>query len=225
MARRDRARHLLSAKTPRDKFTELVGSLLLSGPRRGRLAIDVDRAASRSAILFRIRLARTVRRFGAGRADPGQTLGRARGDAVLRRFVMLGIGLLFGLIAFEAGPKLLKIVLENEVEVPHVSVEGRTAANVEGQPEVLGYLAYFGFLFLVLRWWKQADPLRGSRLSLSASCVCVFLGLCPVRAVVLPTTVGHDAGRHDLAGGATFESLGRSTKSRGPAASVPAAST
>ena len=88
---------------------------------------------------------------------------------------MLGIGLLFGLIAFEAGPKLLKIVLDNEVEIPHVSIDGRGGTNVEGQPEVMGYLAYFGFLFLVLRWWKQADPLCGSRFELvEALVVCVF---------------------------------------------------
>ncbi|MES1213862.1 MAG: hypothetical protein ABUL64_04670, partial [Singulisphaera sp.] len=96
------------------------------------------------------------------------------GDPVLRRFVMLGLGLLFGLIAFETGPRLLKVVLENEVHVPHVSIDGRGAYGVDGQPEVMGYLAYFGFLFLLLRWWKQADPLRNSRLSLWALGVTVF---------------------------------------------------
>jgi hypothetical protein len=96
------------------------------------------------------------------------------GDAVLRRFVLLGIGLIFGLVAFETGPKLLKIVLENEVEVPHVQFDGHGAYSVEGQPEVMRYLAYFGFLFLLVRWWKQADPLRSSRLSLWSIMVCVF---------------------------------------------------
>jgi hypothetical protein len=96
------------------------------------------------------------------------------GDMVLRRFVMLGVGLLFGLVAFETGPRLLKIVLDNEIQVPHVSLEGHTTSDVDGQPEVMGYLAYFGFLFMVQRWWKQADPIRSSRLSLWSLAVCVF---------------------------------------------------
>jgi hypothetical protein len=37
---------------------------------------------------------------------------------------------------------------------------------VDGAPNLKGYLAYFAFLFPVLRWWKQADPLRAARLSL-----------------------------------------------------------
>ena len=97
-----------------------------------------------------------------------------QGDAVLRRFVMLGIGLAFGLVAFETGPRLLKIVLDNEIVMPHVQTDGRPAYSVEGQPEVMGFLAYFGFLFLLVRWWKQADPLRWSRLSLWSIMVCVF---------------------------------------------------
>jgi hypothetical protein len=44
---------------------------------------------------------------------------------------------------------------------------------VDGRPELFGYLAYFGFLFFVIRWWKQADPLRSSRLSVWATVVCV----------------------------------------------------
>ena len=73
IARRDSERHLLSAKSSRDKFTELVGSLLLSAAvAGGRLAVDVDRAASRPTILVRVCLAGLVRRDGGlGRADSG----------------------------------------------------------------------------------------------------------------------------------------------------------
>ena len=37
------------------------------------------------------------------------------------------------------------------------------------------YLAAFGSLFLVIRWWRQADPVRSTRLSLWSLFVCVFL--------------------------------------------------
>ncbi len=176
IARRDSARHLLSAKSSRDKFTELVGSLLLSAAVAAAASLLMLIVQHRDQQFYSeyawLGLCGAVGAWGV--LIPAKLWEGREGDVVLRRFVMLGIGLLFGLIAFEAGPKLLKIVLDNEVDIPHVSIDGRSGTNVEGQPEVMGYLAYFGFLFLVLRWWKQADPLRGSRLSLWALVVCVF---------------------------------------------------
>ena len=38
---------------------------------------------------------------------------------------------------------------------------------------MLPYLAYFGFLFVILRWWRMADPLRTVRLSLWSTVWCV----------------------------------------------------
>ena len=37
-----------------------------------------------------------------------------------------------------------------------------------GHPQLLAYLACFGTLFLLVRWWRQADPLRRTRISLWA---------------------------------------------------------
>jgi hypothetical protein len=37
----------------------------------------------------------------------------------------------------------------------------------------MAYMACFGTLFLVLRWWRQADPLRLSRLTLWSMIVSV----------------------------------------------------
>ena len=31
--------------------------------------------------------------------------------------------------------------------------------DAAGQPTLQGYLAYFAFLFPILRWWRLADPL------------------------------------------------------------------
>jgi hypothetical protein len=45
--------------------------------------------------------------------------------------------------------------------------------SAEGAPLLPAYLIYFAFLFLILRWWKQADPLRSSRVSLGSTMVCV----------------------------------------------------
>ena len=37
------------------------------------------------------------------------------------------------------------------------------------------FLAYFGFLFVLLRWWRQADPVRSARLSLWATACTVLV--------------------------------------------------
>ena len=44
----------------------------------------------------------------------------------------------------------------------------------DGSPLLPTYLVYFGGLFLILRWWKQADPLRKTRLSVWATAACVL---------------------------------------------------
>ena len=62
-------------------------------------------------------------------------------------------------------------VTVNNVAAPVYSVgnvNGSTSFYfyTDGSPQLMAYLACFGTLFLVLRWWRQADPLRGARLSL-----------------------------------------------------------
>jgi hypothetical protein len=38
----------------------------------------------------------------------------------------------------------------------------------------MAYMAVFGTLLLVVRWWKQTDPLRPSRISLWSMIVCLI---------------------------------------------------
>jgi len=40
---------------------------------------------------------------------------------------------------------------------------------------LLAYLAVFGTLFMAIRWWFQADPLRRTRLSLWSMFVCIIM--------------------------------------------------
>ena len=32
----------------------------------------------------------------------------------------------------------------------------------DGTPKPIAFLAYFGFLFVIPRWWRQADPMRST---------------------------------------------------------------
>lgn len=105
------------------------------------------------------------------------------GDAVLRRFVMLVAGLVIGLSAcLMADVLMVRLAgreIANVIGVPNDFVPpGMYGAD--GTPFLTAFLAYFAALFLVLRWWRQADPLRKTRFSLWATLVCMFW------AVVIP---------------------------------------
>ena len=42
---------------------------------------------------------------------------------------------------------------------------------------LMAYLAVFGALFFIIRWWTQADPLRSKRLSIWSLLVTVAMAM------------------------------------------------
>ena len=92
-------------------------------------------------------------------------------DVILRRFVMLAIGLLVGAAAWAVQSELLvQLPYEMNRHLPPPITGSHDAwrpdfYDVYGAP-TYAFLTYFGFLFFVLRWWRQADPLRHARLRL-----------------------------------------------------------
>ncbi len=106
------------------------------------------------------------------------------GEPIIRRFVLLLIGLGVGLLAYSvdavpAGRAALDAV---GLARSRARKAIRDRCSSDGlAPNLKGYLAYFAFLFPVLRWWKQADPLRAARLSLwSILCVAFWAWLLHV---------------------------------------------
>jgi hypothetical protein len=99
------------------------------------------------------------------------------GDHIRRRFAMLIVGLVVGVTAFGAST-LLRVDLPDLDQVTvHNGTEGWLAERLyseAGDPLLAGYLVYFAGLFVVLRWWTQADPLRRARMSLFATAGCVL---------------------------------------------------
>lgn len=97
----------------------------------------------------------------------------SRGDVWQRRMVMAGIGLLAGLASFG-----IRGYLSLDAPVPG---ESHAIAGTSPQfpAELPATLVLFTCLFGLLRWWRMADPLRSTRLSLWST------GLCVVLAVVL----------------------------------------
>ena len=89
-----------------------------------------------------------------------------RGDAVLRRFLLMVIGLGVGAAAFGLSQWLLANL---PPAAGYPSPDYRLPPSfygLDGRPLLMAHAACFGTLFLLVRWWRQADPLRRTRLSL-----------------------------------------------------------
>lgn len=106
------------------------------------------------------------------------------GDPWLRRLTMCGIGLLTGLVSF-----FIALLLNVNSTNPMVAI-GETSTGTQlamgNIPALLNHLLIFTLLFGIVRWWKQADPVRKTRLSVWS------VGTCLIWAVALSYLLGLD---------------------------------
>ncbi len=118
---------------------------------------------------------------------PAKAWEGALGDITLRRFAMLVIGLAFG-IATWGLHRILFVELPGDSRfVIDSGVFARSWINlslIDGRPSVWTFAIYFGLLFAVPRWWRQADPARLRRVSLGSVARAVLAAwllnmLCP----------------------------------------------
>lgn len=90
------------------------------------------------------------------------------GDAAVRCFVQLTLGLGIGAVAYGLSEFLMvpwtTIAHENFGDLPVQRWRGFFAED--NSPMLAAYLAYFPLLMGLVHWWKQADPLRRTRFSL-----------------------------------------------------------
>src|SRR5204863_6009824 len=93
-------------------------------------------------------------------------------DQVPMRIALMLLGALVGVVAwFVADSLLLKMPSWREpVDVGRglISNEMLGWPKTEGgaNPAIAVYIAYFAFLFVLPRWWRQAEYTRGDRMSL-----------------------------------------------------------
>lgn len=104
-----------------------------------------------------------------------------KGEALVRRFVMLSVGLFVGLVSFAFAEAIHldwqhQTTYDMDVEISPFS---QSTFAPEGAPRLLGHLAFFASLFVVLRWWKNADVVRRTRFNV------IGIGLCLIWAVLL----------------------------------------
>jgi hypothetical protein len=98
---------------------------------------------------------------------PAKFWNEKEGDSVLRRVVMMILGLGIGLQALwleygraSVAPTSSLWKMEGPVKLPASSLGGW-----QGIPIAASYLSYFGLAFFAMRWWKLADPRRQQRFS------------------------------------------------------------
>lgn len=116
------------------------------------------------------------------------------GDAWLRRLTLACIGLAVGIVAW-----LVSVYLNIPKEMLFSGdmgsrVSGWGARSVPAMP---AYPIFFALLFLVVRWWRMADPLRRTRLSIWSVLWCAIwgaiaaelVGLDPVRHAILAIVI------------------------------------
>ena len=96
-----------------------------------------------------------------------------QGDVMLRRFILMVIGLALGVFAYGSA-QMLMVDLPYDPKFSTVRYDPPLSFYADGRPLLLAYMAVFGTLFVAVRWWRQADPLRSTRMSLWGMVFCVL---------------------------------------------------
>jgi serine/threonine protein kinase len=186
--RKEKALRAMAVKTPRQQATELVGSLLgsavvVAAAVAVMLLITGDRYPMQDVVWLGV--VSTAASWGI--LIPSKFWEGTSGEALVRRFTMLAVGLAVGAVGFGVAESLLVHLNSNpnfQMDVPQPLRHTFHLSDSFGRMLLSGYMTFFGALFPVLRWWKQADPLRPHRLSVWDTF------LCALWAYVLSNLVG-----------------------------------
>jgi len=183
----------LPERTVRQKFTELCGSLLFSAGVATAVSLILVLLLTDHSTLEQYVWLSLVGIAGSwGMLVTAKFWEGREGEPVVRRTVLLGLGLLLGWFAYGISRWLmvdLTIASNFEPNLPADSFQA-TQLFSGGQPNLKLYLAYFGFLFPVLRWWRMAEPTRWTRFSLLSTLLCVGWALLLWLAWPFPQTWG-----------------------------------
>ncbi|MDZ4784092.1 MAG: serine/threonine-protein kinase [Planctomycetia bacterium] len=172
----EKALRAMPAKTARQQVTELVGSMLgsaivVAAVSCVMMLITGDNYDVPNYVwLSVVSMAATW-----GILIPAKFWEGTQGEGLLRRFVLLAVGLGVGATAYGVSETLFMHLTSNpslQLDMPPALRHPVLLSDSYGHQYLSGYLTYFGALFPVLRWWKQADPLRTSRLSVGSTIVC-----------------------------------------------------
>ena len=117
------------------------------------------------------------------------------GDVVVRRLIQGGIGVGVGALAFVIQQFLLlnenPLLITNGNGGAFDGHIGRISLlDGRNEPTMAGFMVFFGLLFLIRRWWWQADSFRKSRFRISSALVTLLLGVILTSMLPFPETLG-----------------------------------
>ncbi len=181
-------------KPPRQRLTELVGSLLAgslvaTAACAVMMLIEGYRADAAGvprpeqfAWLLLVSIAGTWAVLVPSKYWEG-----FRGEPMLRRFLLMVLGMGLGAIAFGLSEALL-VGLPPAAGYPTPPTY-KLPPNfyaADGRPLLMAYVACFAALLLLVRWWRQADPLRKTRFSVWTLLVSVVVAGCVAHVLQFP---------------------------------------
>ena len=197
-ARSEKATPAMVVKPLKQRLTELVGSMLAGSviavltcvlsfvlaSMRTNEAIGIDDLARYTWVI----LASVAGTWAV--LIPAKFWEGCKGDVKLRRLTMMLAGLVVGLFVTAVSMGLL-VDLPNAMRVDFELGEmtGLRPARLTAASAVSDlryYLVAFGALFLLLRWWRSADPMRSSRLSLFSIFVSGLMAMLIADALGFP---------------------------------------
>ncbi len=195
----------VAAKSKRDRATELVGSMLVAAVISSLLALLGCSIVSNSFSLGLYLWMAIVATLGSWAVMIPSKLaeGHVEDQAPLR-FGLLISGVFLGLVAFGAAQMLdLELpVSQNAGLHPNDTLGGELfqlkadASIIDGWrngavPICLpSTTAYFAFLLIILRWWRQAEYARPARVSLWSIFACTIAGFLMCFVWWFPQPIG-----------------------------------
>jgi hypothetical protein len=181
---RDRANQQLAAKPLREKLTELLGSMLLAAIFAAVAACTIpllSTGQSSSEVVASYLWLAVVGTLGSWAIlVPSKFVEGKLEDQVPMRITLMLLGALLGLIAWGVADGLmLKMPGWREpIDVGRGLVSHEMLGWATGEsgsnPPAAVYVAYFAFLFVLPRWWRQTEYTRNTRMSLWCVICCVF---------------------------------------------------
>ena len=170
----------LPPKTVRQRVEELMGSLLGATLVTAAMSVFLSVVHSKTFEPGQFAWLLLVSTLGSWMVlIPSKFWEGHDGDTTLRRLTLAVLGLGLGAAAWTIKDFLL-VPLTSDWHLGRAVTEGyfgtRLHDAVDGSPTLVAHIGYFAFLLLLVRWWKQADPLRPSRLRLWPTIVVIFWG-------------------------------------------------
>lgn len=174
----ERPARALIVKPVRERLADLLGSMLVAALVATIMTVviamllSVDQRMVRPELVAYVLLVSIAGSWGV--LVPAKFWEGVEGDAMVRRFVMMTVGLGLGIFAWICtawiDPQIMGDMLYFSDAIKNqVANNGDDLADLfragRGMSPLWAHVLTFGLLMSLVRWWRQADPLRPARLS------------------------------------------------------------